>query len=251
MFCNTLLILSIISIIIGVACINFTGAGFGIYFFFGLAFCMLSLVLCIKLSKKDFKYNKFFKVISIIGKILLGAFIASFFIIQMLIFNGGFSDDDVIFDVLIVLGAGSIDDSPSQSFKSRLDVAISYLEDNLDSYVIVTGGFGYEKPFSDAYVAKKYLLENGILSDRILMEEKSTNTFENVFYAKELLPENFDGNVCAVSNDFHLYRARSLLEIHNLTGYAIGCEIPHFKQLNYLYSIREYFSILKHFVFEK
>lgn len=251
MFEKTILILGIFCTILGIFCIFFPSASFGILFFLSLAFALFGLTFCIKISKLNLSYSFFFGIIAIIGKIVLGAWLISFIIIESLIIKGEHSDEDITFDTLIVLGAGIFYDSPSLSFKSRLDTAIDYLNLHPDTIVITTGGISDGETFSEGYVAKKYLLDNGIDESRILFEEQSTNTYENVKFASLLLPDDYDGLTAAVSNDFHLFRARLLLDVHGLTPYAIGRKIPTYDSLNVLYSIREYFSVIKHLLFER
>ena len=57
---------------------------------------------------------------------------------------------------------------------------------------------------------KKYLVDNGIKADKILVDEKATNTKENFEYSLQLL--NGKGvdtyKVVFVTNSFHIFRAR-------------------------------------------
>ncbi|MFI3226329.1 MAG: YdcF family protein [Clostridia bacterium] len=251
MFEKILMILGIICTIIGIVCVFFPSASFGVLFFLSLGIAMLGLTFCIKISNLNIAYSKFFEILSLIGKIVLGLWLISFIIIETMIIVGEKSDDQISFDALIVLGAGIYGDVPSLSFQTRLDTAINYLNGHPETIVITTGGYGEGEAYSESYVAKKYLVENGIDENRILFEEYSRNTFENVRYAKELLPDDYSGKTAAVSNDFHLFRARMLLEVQGLTPYAIGSEIPNRPALNILYSIREYFSVVKHLLFER
>lgn len=241
----------VIFTIIGTICKFFPSAGFGVLFFSSLGVALLGLTFCIKLSKLNNKCSKLFKYIAIFGKIIFSIWLISFVIIEAFIISGEHSEDEIYFDTLIVLGAGINGEQPSLSFQSRLDTAITYLNQHPDTIVITTGGLSEGEIYSEGYVAKMYLISKGIEENRILYEEKSTNTFENVKYAKELLPDDYDGVTAAVSNDFHLFRARLLLELHELTGHAIGTKIPTYEALNWLYSIREYFSVVKHLLFER
>lgn len=251
MHIKILCVIGVILTFLGILCTLYPSASFGVFFFTTLGIGILGLTFCKKMSLINTKYKKIFKIISLFGEIIFGVWFVSFVVIELLIFNGTTSDDEVVFDTLIILGAGIIQDNPSTSFKARLDTAILYLNENQDTIVITTGGYGENEEFSEAYVAYKYLTDNGISSDRIFCEEKSTNTYENILYAKEILGEDYTGNTSAVSNDFHLFRARQLLKLNDFTPYAIGSKIPNYTALNALYSIREYFSVVKHLLFER
>ena len=251
MFEKFLTILGTICIVLGAGCVLSPSAKFGVLFFFSLGIGCLALTICIKISKSNYKYNKLFKIISIIGKTIFLLWLISFIIIEALIFTGSKSDDEIKFDTIIVLGAGIRGEAPSFALKSRLDEAIEYLDENDETKVIVTGGFGVGEDFSEAHVSKKYLIENDIEEHRILIEDKSRNTFQNVQYSKDILGDDYDGVTAAVSNNFHLFRARMILQQNGLTGYAIGQKIPTYEALNVLYNIREYFSVVKHLLFER
>ena len=83
-------------------------------------------------------------------------------------------------DYIIVLGAQVRESGPSVVLQYRLDAAIDYLNKNPDTICIVSGGQGVNEPFSEAEGMAKYLLENGIEMDRILLEEMSKNGFHRL-----------------------------------------------------------------------
>lgn len=111
---------------------------------------------------------------------------------------------------VIVLGCGlESDGTPAPTLKKRLDGCIGYFHLNPDCYIVVSGGYSRFKNCTEGAAMKKYLTENGIPPDRILVDEKASNTRENFRYAFELIEEagiNAE-NVCYVTNSFHVYRA--------------------------------------------
>lgn len=113
-------------------------------------------------------------------------------------------------DAIVVLGAQVWEDGPSNSLKYRLDAAVEYLKKNEAALCVVSGGQGYNEPFSEAEGMRRYLEEAGIAPERILMEDQSTNTAENLRFSKVKLEERMDlqtAGVGIVTNDFHMYRA--------------------------------------------
>lgn len=54
------------------------------------------------------------------------------------------------------------------------------------NYVVVSGGQGMDEEVSEAFAMKEYLTNKGISEDRIIMEDKSTNTLENIKNTKVL-----------------------------------------------------------------
>lgn len=120
-------------------------------------------------------------------------------------------------DYIIVLGAQVWEDGPSAVLKYRLDAAITYLEENPDTKCVVSGGQGYNEPFTEAEGMAKYLIEQGISKERILLEELSTNTVENIRYSQKLLDSTYE-SVGIVTNHFHLYRAVGIAKKQGLRG---------------------------------
>ena len=86
-------------------------------------------------------------------------------------------------DYLIILGAGLYWDRISPSLHERLKVSQEYLEENKDVKVVVSGGQGPNEKFSEAYAMSAYLLEYGIEKDRIILEDQSRNTLQNLSFS--------------------------------------------------------------------
>ena len=146
-------------------------------------------------------------------------------------------------DYIIVLGARVREDGPSRVLKYRLDKAIAYLEQNPHTMCIVSGGKGEDEPFSEAEGMYQYLLEQGIGAERVLVEDSSKNTYENIRNSKALLKESYNG-VGIVTNNFHCYRALKIAKrqsLKNVCGIA-AASTPFFLPNNLL---RECMGIVK------
>ena len=96
----------------------------------------------------------------------------------------------------------------------RLEAAAEYLKRNTETKCIVSGGKGTNEIMSEAEGMRDYLVAVGIESDRIILEDKSTDTNENIKFSKVLIPEG--ASIGLVTNDFHLYRAIFLCKKHGL-----------------------------------
>lgn len=146
-------------------------------------------------------------------------------------------------DYAIVLGAGLYGDKISPILKIRLDTAYDQLKDS-DIPIIVSGGQGPDELISEAEAMATYLVEKGIKADRIILEDQSTSTKENIKFSNNLVnKENKDLNVVFFTSDYHMYRAKMLGERigWNSQGYA-GIN-PFFVRLNFM--IREVFDLFK------
>ncbi|MBO5112042.1 MAG: YdcF family protein [Lachnospiraceae bacterium] len=150
-------------------------------------------------------------------------------------------------DYVIVLGAQMKADGPSKALQYRLDEAIRYLNENPSSKVIVSGGQGSDEHISEAQGMYEYLVEKGIEKDRIIKEDKSVNTTQNLAFSAEYLDRERD-SVAVVTNNFHVFRA---VKIAEKAGYQNVCGIAAkgepFLQTNNM--MREFFGVMKDFLF--
>ncbi len=113
-------------------------------------------------------------------------------------------------NVIIVLGCGlNSDGTPGPTLTKRLDGCVTYLKNNPDCYVAVSGGYSRFNNMTEGRAMKKYLTEKGVNETKILVDEKATNTRENFKNIYDLLKsENISAhNICYVTNSFHVYRA--------------------------------------------
>ena len=105
--------------------------------------------------------------------------------------------------VLVVLGAGLIDGHiVGPLLAGRIKTAVTSATD--DSIFIMSGGKGEDEQVSEASAMKKYAVEKlDIAADRILVEEQSRNTLENLKFSSQMLKKPF----IFFSSDFHIFRA--------------------------------------------
>ena len=179
-------------------------------------------------------------------KCLIGAGIGVFVLTEALIFSGFFADGREGLDYIIVLGAQVKENGPSYVLQKRLDAAYAYLKDNPNTVVIVSGGQGSNEPATEARCMYDYLTEKGIEPERILMEEASENTVQNIRYSMKLFDwEN--ASVGIVSNNFHVFRGVHLARAagcREVCGIAAGSH-PFYLPNNML---REFFGVVKDFL---
>lgn len=153
-------------------------------------------------------------------------------------------------DYIIVLGAQVRTTGPSIVLKYRLDKAVEYLNDNPDTTCIVSGGQGGNEPTAEASVMRDYLVDKGIDENRILVEDKSLNTIQNIEFSKKIIEDDCNGdydNVGILSNNFHVFRGTAIARKQGLNGVCgiAASSHPRFLPNNML---RECFGILKDFI---
>ena len=124
-------------------------------------------------------------------------------------------------DAVIVLGCQVYADGQlSPQLELRLQAALdTYRTD--PRLIIVTGGQGEGEPGPEGQIMREWLISQGVPETDVIAECESTNTRQNLLYAKALLPEGVT-RVTVVTSDFHLPRALAIARDAGLDADGIG-----------------------------
>lgn len=106
------------------------------------------------------------------------------------------SSKEKIYDFIIIHGAGLRDgEYVTPLIKQRIDKAIDayIISRNPDIKIIASGGQGPDEKISEAKAMANYIASNTeVPMSRVLLEEKSTTTYENLLFSKEIGEELVD-----------------------------------------------------------
>jgi len=146
-------------------------------------------------------------------------------------------------DYIIVLGAHVDGTRPTLALLERIRRALEYLEENPHTKAVLSGGKGDGEQVSEAQAMYRYLTEHGIDGERLLLEEHSTNTKENLAFSLKLLGDR-PYSVGVVTNNFHVFRG---VAIGRKCGCKDICGIPsRYRSWRLLiYIPREILAIIK------
>lgn len=176
-------------------------------------------------------------------KYTLGLFILFFIVTEIMIYFGGRSTYNSDAKYIIVLGAKLHGDRPSKSLKYRMDVALKIMNNNKNIKLIASGGKGEDEKIPEAHAIRDYFINNGISEDRIIVEDKSTNTFENLSFSLNLIPEKENVAINIVSNRYHLLRSKILAKRVSFVPYSVPARTP--KTVLFKSYIREFVALYK------
>jgi len=116
-------------------------------------------------------------------------------------------------DAAIVLGAALWNDVPSPALRERLEHAYMLLENGSVDKLILSGGLGGGgSTLTEAEGMQNYLLAKGVQPDRLLLEGKSTNTYENLLFSHSISEEQGFEKLVIVTHDYHAARAKSIAD---------------------------------------
>lgn len=151
---------------------------------------------------------------------------------------------------VVILGCKVNGDKPSRMLARRLDSAYEFLNENENVICVVSGGKGDDEKISEASAMKKYLIDKGIDESKIIVEDKSTNTYENMKFSAELLKSYNISDIAIVTDGFHQYRAGYIAQKYNLSVSAINAKNDSFTTpLIPTYWVREWMAITKEYIF--
>ena len=186
----------------------------------------------------------------LLGVLLLG--VISFVWIETLVLQAARPDSVVNAKYAVVLGAGLRGDQPSQTLKNRLDKGVEYLRENPEAKIVAAGGVGAAATLSEAEVMKRYLTAQGIAETRVLLEDKSRTTDENLKFTKALIiaREGMPAHsIAVITSDYHLYRAKQIAGKYYPQVQGLAAESALMLKINY--AIREYFAVIKFWLLEE
>ena len=147
---------------------------------------------------------------------------------------------------LMILGGDIIgEDTPSPQLLERMKSAAVYLNKHKDVIAVPCGGcFREKQKKSEAEIIANYLISQGVGVNRIILEDKSTTTFENFEYALEIIKEHSgkninDADIAFLSSSYHMHRAALIAKKCGLENFGrVSAPTPGSAFQRY---IREYF----------
>lgn len=147
---------------------------------------------------------------------------------------------------MIVLGARVKGKTPTKTLKRRVNKAYEYLVKNENTIAILSGGKGEGEFISEACCMQKMLMKKGISQNRLILEEKSRTTRENIKFSKKWI-ENKKEPVLIVSSDFHVWRGMVMAAENGFRKvYGLGAKTEPLLALHYY--TREIFAWIKYWI---
>lgn len=244
-----------VSIILGVLCIIYSICSFlfrvtfaKFYTLLGLLFIILGVMILSgiyrEFMKKHKKAYKAFKTIMLL-------FIVSIIAIETPIIYYGFKKDKETIDYIVVLGAGLWGETPSLALMERLEESTKVIKENPSAKIVVSGGMGPGETITEAEAMKRYLVKNGVEESRIIKEDKSRSTSENMEFTKkaiEAIDDNKNIKILIITNNFHMFRSRLLASHYGFNAY--GSPAALHPLLVPSYYAREYMAVIKTLIFD-
>jgi uncharacterized SAM-binding protein YcdF (DUF218 family) len=121
---------------------------------------------------------------------------------------------------IVVFGAAEYVGHPSPVYRARLDHAFELYQKKLAPVVITTGGSGEDPSFSEGGVGHDYLMRRGVPESALIAETQGSDTAESARRVGVIMRMNHIRSCLAVSDAYHVFRIRKLLEHEGLEVYV-------------------------------
>ena len=150
----------------------------------------------------------------------------------------------------VVLGAAVREDGgASRIMRQRLRVAMEFMERNPDAIVILSGGQGEDEPTTEAQCMYDTIVEMGADPERLLLEEESFNTRDNLTYSRAIIDARggTDQPITLITSEFHQRRADFIADSLNMDTCPVSAHTDQwFYRVNY--TLREVFAFVKAYI---
>lgn len=123
-------------------------------------------------------------------------------------------------DVIIILGAAEYRGRPSPVLRARLDHGLELFREKKAPRILTTGGAGGDPVFTEGEVGRDYLIRQGVPSESIIVEAEGDSTMHSTAAAAEIMRRMGLKSCIVVSDGYHIYRAKKMLEAQGLKVYG-------------------------------
>ena len=170
-------------------------------------------------------------------------------------------------DYIIVLGCAlRRDGTPTPLLRGRLDRALAFAraqeaETGKAPVFVLSGGQGADEADSEAESMRRYLEAQGVPEDRMLLEDRSTDTAENMAFSKKLIldrvraapeggsPKGYwpsledpEARIAFCTTNYHVFRSGLRARRVKLRALGMGCRSKWYFWPNA--AVREFVSLL-------
>ena len=144
-------------------------------------------------------------------------------------------------DYIVVLGAGIIGDKVTPLLAARIEKGIELLRYNPNAVLIMSGGQGPGEDIPESKAMAAYAADKGVDAEKIILEQKSVSTQENLRFSRELMNKQ-KPEIIIVTTAYHVFRALILAKQQRIRCKGFGAKTKWYFALNAF--IREFAGYL-------
>jgi vancomycin permeability regulator SanA len=123
-------------------------------------------------------------------------------------------------DAIVVFGAAEYSGRPSPVYRARLDHALELFQRGIAPVIITTGGAAADPEYNEGGVGHDYLMHRGVPEANLVAETQGSDTAQSAERVAVIMGANHMRSCVAVSDAYHVYRIRQLLEHEGVQVYV-------------------------------
>ena len=134
-------------------------------------------------------------------------------------------------DYILILGCRfRRDGTLTPLLRGRVDRAIAFWQrqreaTGREAVIMPSGGQGADEPIAEAEAMRRYLVEQGIPEEKIVLEDRSRNTFQNMAFSKALIEREARGaRVVYATTNYHVFRSGVWANLAGLPAEGVGSQ---------------------------
>lgn len=155
-------------------------------------------------------------------------------------------------DYIIILGCGIREDGTLMPLlKGRVDAALQFEKEQYEktgkhAIFVPSGGQGPDEVISESQAMTNYLLEQGIDRERILMEDKSVNTMQNMQFSRAVIENHAESfsecKIAFATTNYHIFRGYILAKKNGFVAKGISSKTKFYFYPNAF--LREFIGLI-------
>jgi uncharacterized SAM-binding protein YcdF (DUF218 family) len=145
-------------------------------------------------------------------------------------------------EVIAVFGAAEYSGKPSPAYKRRLDHAADLYRRALAPMIITSGGAGGDPHYTEGQVGRDYLIAHGIPEDHVIAETQGEDTLESTARIATIMRENGMKTCLAVSDGYHMFRIKRMMQRQGIATYASPNLSPHSERMAMLEEVFKFMA---------
>ena len=123
-------------------------------------------------------------------------------------------------DAIVVFGAAEYSGRPSPVYRARLDHALELFQRGIAPVIITTGGAAADPEYNEGGVGHDYLMHRGVPEASLIAETQGSDTAQSAVRVAVIMRANHMRSCVAVSDAYHVFRIRQLLEHEGVQVYV-------------------------------
>lgn len=204
-----------------------------------------AVLLIILLRHPNFGFSKEASIGNVLyTALLLGVFYALFLLTMYVVsnlMNLWHIRENHHFDYIVVLGSGIFGTRVPPLLANRIERGMRLAEKNPNAVLILSGGQGQGESIPEGKAMASYAIEHGFDPVRIIIEDQSRNTWENLSFSRRKM-EKKKPRIAIVTTSFHVFRALMIAHRQKMTCIGYGAKTKWYFTLNAI--IREFIGYL-------